>query len=67
MRKGAMSSTHPSLRGSLVGGAAASGAIIARDQVAHSLGWTDDDLRRILGLSVRDPGLPGLKLSGLAW
>ena len=74
--KGAMSSTHPSLRGALVGGAATSG-VIARDQLARGLRWPDDelphgldwtdDLPWILGLSVPDPGQPGQTLSRLAW
>jgi hypothetical protein len=67
IRDGMTESAAPSLRGALAGGAAASSAIIALDQLAHRLGLTDYDLPKILGLTFRDPGQPGLKLSGLAW
>jgi hypothetical protein len=51
----------------LLGGTAASAAILIADMLACRLGWTALDLPLVLGLTFRRAGSTGLATAGTAW
>ena len=57
----------PSLRGAVLGGTVGAVAIMATNQLAESLGLTELDLPRVLGLTFRNPGQEGVKPTGHAY
>jgi len=56
-----------SFTGALVGGLAASSALLLANKLAARFKLTDLDLPHVLGLSFLDPGQHGIKLAGSVW